>query len=299
MRAPSSTWPLRSTRPWKKDSQRGHYVVLVSEHKRQIDGPAVITLTENLMDIYINKFRPQLSGPSADHIFLNNSGEPFLTRRMSIHLVDFWNKSSVRPDLHVTATNIWKWIVTVCHQNGHRAASQKAPSPKTNGEEGRGLCLPPASQGAADSPRGPPRRHQHIPHIRLGAKLCSIPYHKQASGMGRTRDAAPLPVICRATATSEQRRSDFLFQNKPELKAILANKTFEQCFNKIKNMRRKAQHWTLSQLSELKFKVFSYLKAKFCSIWNGRVDTRSHHMFLLKLQAFLFIKRCCLMKKVR
>lgn len=33
-----------------------------------------------------------------------------------------------------------------------------------------------------------------------------------------------------------------LFQNKPELKAIVANKTFEQCFNKIKNMRRKAKH---------------------------------------------------------
>lgn len=33
-----------------------------------------------------------------------------------------------------------------------------------------------------------------------------------------------------------------LFQNKPDLKAIVANKTFEQCFNKIKNMRRKAKH---------------------------------------------------------
>lgn len=70
---------LTQYKAMKKDSQRGHYVVLVSEHKRQIDGPAVITLTEdlkNLMDIYINKICPQLSRPSADHIFLNNSGEP-------------------------------------------------------------------------------------------------------------------------------------------------------------------------------------------------------------------------------
>lgn len=35
---------------------------------------------------------------------------------MYSRLVDFWNKSGVHPDLHVTPTNIRKWIVTVCHQ---------------------------------------------------------------------------------------------------------------------------------------------------------------------------------------
>ena len=29
---------------------------------------------------------------------------------------EFWQKTEVRPDIQVTATNIRKWIVTVCHQ---------------------------------------------------------------------------------------------------------------------------------------------------------------------------------------
>ena len=38
-------------------------------------------------------------------------------------LPEFWQKSGVRPDLCVTATNIRKWIVTTCHQKKCNGAS--------------------------------------------------------------------------------------------------------------------------------------------------------------------------------
>ena len=60
----------------KMDPKRDHYVILATEHKRQKDGPAVISLTQELkclLDIYVQKIRSQIPGPKDDYVFLNNA----------------------------------------------------------------------------------------------------------------------------------------------------------------------------------------------------------------------------------
>ena len=93
-------------------------MILVPEHKRQADGPALISLSQQLKDMlqtFVEKIRPQFPGPKGEHVFLKNDGEPFTGGRISKRVPEFWQKTGVRPELQVTATNIRKWIVTVCH----------------------------------------------------------------------------------------------------------------------------------------------------------------------------------------
>ena len=49
-------------------------------------------------------------------LFLQSDGKSFLHGKIAKRLPEFWRKTGVRSDLHVTATNIRKWIVTVCHE---------------------------------------------------------------------------------------------------------------------------------------------------------------------------------------
>lgn len=103
----------------KKDQKRGHYVMLVAQHKRQVDGPAVISFTKELkemLDVYVEKIRQHFPKPNDENLFLNNSGKAFAGAKISTRVPEFWQKTEVRPDIQVTATNIRKWIVTVCHQ---------------------------------------------------------------------------------------------------------------------------------------------------------------------------------------
>ena len=45
----------------RKNQKRGHYVMLVAQHKRQVDGPAVISFVKELKEmlhVYVEKKRP-------------------------------------------------------------------------------------------------------------------------------------------------------------------------------------------------------------------------------------------------
>lgn len=43
-------------------------------------------------------------------------GQPFVGGMIYSQIMEIWKKQGVRMDFHVTATNIQKWIVMVCHQ---------------------------------------------------------------------------------------------------------------------------------------------------------------------------------------
>lgn len=95
----------------RTDPATGHSVLLVAEHKRQADGPAMLTLdaeVQALMDIYIRCVRPQFPPPRDNNIFLQGDGKGFAHGAIG--------SSGVRSDLSVTATNVRKWIVTTCHE---------------------------------------------------------------------------------------------------------------------------------------------------------------------------------------
>ena len=93
--------------------------MLVVQHKRQVDGPAVISFMKELkemLDMYVEKIRPHFPKPKDEILLLNKSGNAFAGAKISTRVPEFWQKTEVRPDIQVTATNIRKWIVTVCHQ---------------------------------------------------------------------------------------------------------------------------------------------------------------------------------------
>lgn len=53
-----------------------------------------------------------------------SEGKPFVGGMIYRRITEIWKKSGVRMDLRMTATNIQKWIVMVCHQKrsrGHRS----------------------------------------------------------------------------------------------------------------------------------------------------------------------------------
>ena len=95
-------------------------VMLVPDHKRGVAGPAAITFVPTVqqhMDIYLQFVRPQITQAKAGALFLTMDGNPFTKDTICRRLPEIWRKSGVRPDLRVTATNIRKWIVTVCHES--------------------------------------------------------------------------------------------------------------------------------------------------------------------------------------
>lgn len=101
------------------DPATDHSVLLIAEHKRQADGPAMIMLDHELqalMDTFVRCVRPQFPSPRDDNIFLQIDGTAFRHSIIGKRLPSIWGKSGVRPDLRVTATNIRKWIVTTCHE---------------------------------------------------------------------------------------------------------------------------------------------------------------------------------------
>ena len=104
----------------KEDQRTKMRVMLVPAHKRGVARPAPVTMSELMyqqMLRYVTYILPQF-GPSRDvpHLFLMSDGRPFLHASIYRRISEIWTKSGVRRDLRVTATNIRKWIVTVCHQ---------------------------------------------------------------------------------------------------------------------------------------------------------------------------------------
>ena len=117
---------LKHYKSRRTQAATGYKVILVPEHKRGVAGPAPLTLDEEMqkvMEIYVTKILPQFGAGRADNIFLTSDGKAFLMGRLSNRLPTVWGKSNVRPDLRVTATNIRKWIVTVCHEKQQEGLS--------------------------------------------------------------------------------------------------------------------------------------------------------------------------------
>ena len=101
------------------DPSTGMRVMLIPDHKRGIAGPAPVTLSQEMyvkMQAYVSHILPQFGSSHDRNIFLTMEGKRFVGGAICQRLPEIWKKSGVRSDLRVTATNIRKWIVTVCHQ---------------------------------------------------------------------------------------------------------------------------------------------------------------------------------------
>lgn len=111
---------LQHYKSMRRDPVNGDPVMLIPEHKRSVDGPAMLALDEELVDllaIYMEHIHPQFPSPRDDYLFLQTSGKRFTNGTINRRLPEMWLRSGVRTDLRVTATNIRKFIVTVLQEN--------------------------------------------------------------------------------------------------------------------------------------------------------------------------------------
>ena len=94
--------------------------MLIPEHKRSVDGPAMLALDEELVDllaIYVKHIHPQFPSPQDDYLFLQTSGKRFTNGTINRRLPEMWLRSGVRTDLRVAATNIRKFIVPLLQEH--------------------------------------------------------------------------------------------------------------------------------------------------------------------------------------
>ena len=96
------------------------YVMLVPAHKRQMDGPAIVTMDERLHEfirIYIRDIRSLLGvSPEERHLFLKIDGQPFEPGTIGNRVSELWSRSGVRPGIRVTCTDFRKAIVTMVEE---------------------------------------------------------------------------------------------------------------------------------------------------------------------------------------
>ena len=111
---------LQHYKTMRRDPVNGDPVMLIPEHKRSVDGPAMPALDEepvDLLAIYVEHIHPQFPSPRDDYLFLQTSGKRFTNGTINRRLPEMWLCSGVRTDLRVTAMNIRKFIVTVLQEN--------------------------------------------------------------------------------------------------------------------------------------------------------------------------------------
>ena len=98
----------------------GCFVMLVTKHKRQVDGPAIVTMDEQLhgfVDVYIRDIRPMVvDSPEEKHLFVTQEGKPFATGTLGTRVTSLWSQTGIRPDLRVSCTDFRKCIVTMVEE---------------------------------------------------------------------------------------------------------------------------------------------------------------------------------------
>ena len=111
---------LQDYKTMHRDPVNGDPVMVIPQHKQSVDGPAMLALDEELVDllaIYVEHIHPQFPSPRDDYLFLQTSGKRFTNGMINRRLPEMWLRSDVQTDLRVTATNIRKFIVTVLQEN--------------------------------------------------------------------------------------------------------------------------------------------------------------------------------------
>ena len=115
------TATIENFRQAKRDPEYpGCFVMLVTRHKRQVDGPAIVTMDERLhefVDVYIRDIRSMVvDSPQENHLFVTKEGKPFATGTVGTRVTYLWSQTGIRPDLRVSCTDFRKCIVTMVEE---------------------------------------------------------------------------------------------------------------------------------------------------------------------------------------
>ena len=101
----------------KWDQKERSKVMLVTGHKREMEGPAPIPMSKEMVEqlgVFTTKLRLLVTQDFSDSgkIFLKSNGAPYQKGTIGRRITAFVIKSGVRADRLISATDFRKWLVT-------------------------------------------------------------------------------------------------------------------------------------------------------------------------------------------
>jgi len=96
-------------------TKKGNRIMLVARHKRSKEGPAILSMTQELqrlMEIYIQKIRPKFAPQSENHLFLTKEGQPFPEGTIGRRTRAFFLKTKLRIGEKLANVSLRKFVST-------------------------------------------------------------------------------------------------------------------------------------------------------------------------------------------
>lgn len=96
-------------------TEKGNRIMLVARHKQSKEGPAILGMTQELqqlMEIYIQKIRPQFAPQSENHLFLRKEGQPFPEGTIRRRTRAFFLKTKLRIGEKLANVSVRKFVST-------------------------------------------------------------------------------------------------------------------------------------------------------------------------------------------
>ena len=94
-------------------TEQGNRIMLVACHKRSKEGPAILGMTpelQRLMEIYVQKIRPQFAPPSETHLFLTKEGQSFPEGTIGQRTQAFFIKTKLRIGENLASVSVRKFV---------------------------------------------------------------------------------------------------------------------------------------------------------------------------------------------
>jgi len=99
----------------------GNRIMLISKHKRAKDGPAVVGMKpdlQKLMEIYVNKIRPQVASKEEEHLFVTVNGKQFPEGTIGRRVSSFFEKTKLRLGKRLAHVSVRKFVSTKTKESG-------------------------------------------------------------------------------------------------------------------------------------------------------------------------------------
>ena len=105
----------------KAETSGGNRIMLIPKHKRAKDGPAILGMKpdlQHLMEIYVNKIRPQVAETNEDHLFVTVEGKKFPEGTIGRRVQSLFEKAKLRDGKRFAHVSVRKFVTTKTKEKG-------------------------------------------------------------------------------------------------------------------------------------------------------------------------------------
>lgn len=105
----------------KAETSGGNRIMLIPKHKRAKDGSAILGMKpdlQDLMEIYVNKIRPQVAERNEDHLFVTVEGKKFPEGTIGRRVQSLFEKAKLRDGKRFAHVSVRKFVTTKTKEKG-------------------------------------------------------------------------------------------------------------------------------------------------------------------------------------